>query len=120
MKVIRFADAERYAPEKDWLRASLCAEADVSLEHFVKPPGHTSPGHAHPAAQVLVVLEGRLVVKAGGQERTLEKGDTAYLPGNEHHAVTNPLDTPSVGLDIFVPGRSFDFWTKRGTGGARG
>jgi hypothetical protein len=28
--------------------------------------------------------------------------------------VTNPLDEVSVGIDIFVPGRSFDFWRKRG------
>jgi len=26
--------------------------------------------------------------------------------------VTNPLDQPSSGIDIFVPGRSFDFWLK--------
>jgi len=29
------------------------------------------------------------------------------------HIVENALDTESVGLDIFVPGRSFDFWAER-------
>ena len=62
MKVIRFDAAETYEPEKDWKRVSLCNESDISLEHFVKPPGHASPNHHHPAAQVLVVLKGKLSI----------------------------------------------------------
>jgi quercetin dioxygenase-like cupin family protein len=70
--------------------------------------------HDHPSAQVLVVLEGRIAVTTeadGAQE--LGPMDAAYIPGNEPHIVTNVLDTPSAGVDIFVPGRSFDFWLKR-------
>jgi hypothetical protein len=37
-----------------------------------------------------------------------------FLPGDEPHIVTNPLDDVPVGIDIFVPGRAFDFWRKRG------
>jgi quercetin dioxygenase-like cupin family protein len=113
MKVIRAQNAETYEPEKDWKRVSLCAQNDISIEHFIKPPHHASPRHDHPAAQVLVVLEGRIVISTDSDEQTLEAGDTVYLPGNEPHIVTNPLDRPSVGLDIFVPGRSFDFWLQR-------
>jgi len=114
MKVVRINDAENYEPEKDWKRISLCGECDISVEHFVKPPGHSSPDHGHPNSQVLIVLEGKLVITTendGGHE--LGVGDAAYIPGNEMHIVSNPLDVPSRGIDIFVPGRSFDFWTKR-------
>jgi quercetin dioxygenase-like cupin family protein len=114
MKVVRLSGAENYEPEKDWKRSSLCNEPDISLEWFVKPAGHASPRHAHSNAQVLVVLEGKLAILAGeGNEVELSKGDTAYIPGDEEHVVRNPLERPSVGLDIFVPGRSFDFWLKR-------
>jgi len=118
MKVIHFKNAESYEPEKDWKRVSICCEKDISIEHIVKPPGHSSPRHEHPYAQVLVVLKGRLTITIdrNGQrtgEETLDEGDAAYIEGNESHVVTNPLDTPSIGLDIFVPGRSFDFWLKR-------
>ena len=114
MKIIRFDTADRYEPEKDWKRLSLCGEKDISVEHFVKPPHHASPRHEHPNAQVLVVLEGKMaVVTDEDGEQILEKGDVAYIPAHEPHVVTNGLDTPSVGLDIFVPGRSFDFWLKR-------
>jgi len=114
MKVIRFNSAQSYEPEKDWKRLSLCAESEISIEHFVKPGFHASPRHDHPSAQVLVVLEGKLaVVTDRDGEQILEHGDAAYIPGHEPHVVKNMLETPSVGLDIFVPGRSFDFWLKR-------
>ena len=114
MQIIHFRDADSYEPEKDWKRVSLCNQEDISIEHFVKPPGHASPRHAHPNAQVLVVLQGRLtIVTDADGEQVLEEGDAAYLPGNEPHVVKNPLDRVSVGIDIFVPGRSFDFWLKR-------
>lgn len=110
----RFDEAESYEPDKDWKRVSLCGEDDISIEHFVKPPGHASPHHDHPNAQVLVVVEGSLAVFTDADgEKILGKGDSVYFPGGEKHTVTNPLDVPSTGIDIFVPGRSFDFWLKR-------
>ncbi len=114
MKVVRFEAAETYEPEKNWKRVSLCCEQDISVEHFAKPPGHASPHHRHPSAQVLVVLKGRLTIAtdAAGEE-TLDEGDAVYIPSNEPHTVSNPLDVTCVGIDIFVPGRSFDFWSKR-------
>ena len=114
MKVIRFKSAESYEPEPDWKRVSLCNEEDISIEHFVKPPQHASPRHNHPNSQVLVVLKGQLkIVTDEDGEVILDEGDAVYLPGDQYHIVTNALDEPSVGLDIFVPGRSFDFWLKR-------
>lgn len=113
MKHIRFNDAESYEPEKDWKRSSLCSQEEISIEHFIKPPGHSSPRHNHPNVQVLIVLEGKLEVTGETETCLLDKGDAIYIPGNEMHVVTNPLETVSVGIDIFVPGRSFDFWKNR-------
>ena len=117
MKVIRFDTADTYEPDRDWKRVSLCCEKDISLEHFSKPPGHASPRHDHPSAQVLVVLKGKLAITTDADgEVLLDEGDAVYIPGDEAHVVTNPLDTACVGIDIFVPGRSFDFWLKRKAG----
>ena len=114
MNVIHFNDAESYEPEKNWKRVSLCKERDISVEHFVKPPNHASPSHQHPNAQVLVVLKGKIsVINEEGQKATLYEGDSVFIPENETHVVKNMLDEPSTGIDIFVPGRSFDFWLKR-------
>jgi quercetin dioxygenase-like cupin family protein len=114
MDVIRSEGAESYELEKGWKRISLCNQPDISVEHFIKPAGHASPRHDHPNAQVLIVLKGSLAVIDGqGKEHVMAEGDAVYIPGREPHVVRNPLDVPSVGLDIFVPGRSFDFWPKR-------
>jgi quercetin dioxygenase-like cupin family protein len=48
-----------------------------------------------------------------GEKAVVDRGDAVYFPPDEPHGVKNPLDTPAEGLDIFVPGRSFDFWLKR-------
>jgi quercetin dioxygenase-like cupin family protein len=113
MEIIRFESAENYEPEKDWKRVSLCQQEAISVEHFIKPAGHASPWHQHPNAQVLIVLKGRLRIETEDSEQELAESDAAFIPGDEPHIVINPLDEPSVGIDIFVPGRSFDFWLKR-------
>ena len=114
MKVVSLKKAKRFEPHEAWQRISLCEEQDVSVEHFTKPPNHASPVHSHSCAQVLVLLEGRVGVTCGsGEEVVLEAGDAVYIPGNEEHVVCNLNDSRSVGLDIFVPGRSFDFWKER-------
>ena len=113
MEVIRFDNAESYEPEKDWRRVSLCSQDDISIEYFVKSAGHASPRHEHPNAQVLIVLKGKLTITTDDDEQELSENDAVYIPGDELHVVTNPLKEPSVGIDIFVPGHSFDFWLKR-------
>lgn len=113
MRVIHFDSAESYEPEKDWKRVSLCNQEEISIEHFVKPPGHASPDHGHPHAQILIVLKGKLVITTENDRQELGENDAVFIPGDEPHVVTNPLSEPSVGIDIFVPGRSFDFWLKR-------
>ncbi len=114
MKVIYFDKAESYEPEKNWKRVSLCNEKVISVEHFIKPPNHASPSHQHPNAQVLIVLKGKMsVINEKGETYILDKGDAIYIPENETHVVKNVLNQPSIGIDIFVPGRSFDFWLKR-------
>ena len=114
MKVVRFKQAETYEPEKEWKRSSLCNEKEISVEHFVKPPFHASPLHSHSNAQILIVLQGQLsVVDDSGYEGVLDENDAVFIPGDEMHMVKNPLGEKSIGLDIFVPGRSFDFWVKR-------
>lgn len=113
MKVIRFKEAESYDAEKDWKRTSLCDQKDISIEHFIKPPHHSTPAHDHPSAQVLMVLKGKLSIKTKDGEEKLNIGDTVYIPRNEEHFITNVLNEPSVGIDIFVSGSCFAFWLKR-------
>lgn len=114
MKVMHVKDADKYEPEKGWMRASTCNEKRISLEYFVKPAGHSSVIHTHPQEQVCVVIKGQMKVRnAAGEEALLNPGDAAYFASNEPHSIENTLDQESIGVDIFIPGRPFDFWLKR-------
>ena len=62
---------------------------------------------------MLIVLKGKLVITTDDDEQALAENDAVFIPGDEAHIVTNPLNETSVGIDIFVPGRSFDFWLQR-------
>ena len=114
MKVIYFDQADRYQPERDWQRISLCNEKNISLEYFIKPPNHASPMHEHIHEQVCIVIKGKMKVRNNtGNESILGSGDAVYFAPNEKHSIENMLEEPSTGIDIFVPGRSFDFWKKK-------
>lgn len=113
MQVIHFDEADKYEPESGWIRKSVCNNSIISIEHFVKPPKHSSPKHSHSNSQILYVLKGQIIIKTDIDEVTLLENDTVFIPGDESHIVINPTNKEAIGLDIFVPGRSFDFWLNR-------
>lgn len=58
-------------------------------------------------------LEGELTVHTGNGSVTLSEYDSVWLDAWESHRIENAGDERAVGLDVFAPGRSFDFWTDR-------
>lgn len=113
MKATTFTDAQAYEPDDGWQRVSLTESDRFSFEWFEKPSGHSSPMHDHENEQVCVVLEGELTIYTEDNEATLRKHDAAHLEPWETHRVENTGDGLAIGLDVFAPGRSFDFWTDR-------
>lgn len=113
MHPVRFEAAETYEPEAGWRRVSLAGSEQFSFEYFEKPPGHTSPMHDHDNEQVCVCLAGELTLYTEDDSITLEQYDSALLESGEPHRVENEGEETAIGLDVFAPGRSFDFWTDR-------
>ena len=113
MKPVTFRDAETYEPDEGWRRVALAGSDRFSFEWFEKPPGHSSPMHDHENEQVCLVLAGELTVVTADDAVTLSRYDSVLLESNESHRVENTGDERAVGLDVFAPGRSFDFWTER-------
>jgi quercetin dioxygenase-like cupin family protein len=60
-----------------------------------------------------LVLKGKLTITTDDDEQELSENDAVYIPGYEPRIVAYPLKEPSIGIDIFVSGRSFDFWLKQ-------
>jgi quercetin dioxygenase-like cupin family protein len=117
VKPVSFDEAASYEPDEGWRRVSLAGSDQFSFEWFEKPPGHSSPLHDHENEQVCVCLQGELTVTVeDGDETasvTLHRHDSVLLESGEPHRVENTGDDRAVGLDVFAPGRSFDFWTDR-------
>jgi quercetin dioxygenase-like cupin family protein len=113
MKPVTFDDAETYEPEEGWRRVALAGSDQFSFEWFEKPPGHSSPMHDHENEQVCVCLSGELTVATADDEVQLGTFDSVFLESNESHRVENTGEETAIGLDVFAPGRSFDFWTDR-------
>jgi quercetin dioxygenase-like cupin family protein len=112
MEAVDFAQAETYEPEAGWRRVALAGSDAFSFEWFEKPPGHSSPMHSHENEQVCVCLVGELTVETPSEATTLGRFDSVYLEGEEAHRVENTGDERAVGLDVFAPGRSFEYWTE--------
>jgi quercetin dioxygenase-like cupin family protein len=106
----RFDAAESYEPEAGWKRVSLAGSDAMSFEWFEKPAGHSSPMHDHENEQVCLVLEGELTVVTESDRLTLHPKDSVLLESHESHRVVNEGDELAVGVDVFAPGRPFDFW----------
>ncbi|MCL9818496.1 cupin domain-containing protein [Natronocalculus amylovorans] len=113
MDHVAFDDAERYEPDAGWMRAALAGSDKFTFEWFEKPPEHSSPMHDHENEQVCVCLEGELTIHTEERTVTLKQYDSVWLESWESHRVENTGDERAVGLDVFAPGRSFDFWTDR-------
>jgi quercetin dioxygenase-like cupin family protein len=113
VRPVDFDEAAAYEPDEGWRRVSLAGSDRFSFEWFEKPPGHSSPIHDHENEQVCLCLAGELAVATGDDEVTLTEYDSVLLESSEPHRVENTGDETAVGLDVFAPGRSFDFWTDR-------
>jgi quercetin dioxygenase-like cupin family protein len=74
-------------------------------------PSHSVPLHSHPHEQIGVVYSGKAVLRIGGEERIVKKGDFYCIPANVQHGDTCIGKKPFVMLDIFCPVRE-DFIRK--------
>lgn len=115
MEPVEFDTAETYEPDEGWRRVSLAGSDAFSFEWFEKPPNHTSPMHDHENEQVCICLAGELTLYTEDEQVTLGPYDSVRLDAWEAHRVANESDKRAVGLDVFAPGRGFDFWTDRDT-----
>ena len=113
MEPVDFDEATAYEPDEGWRRVEMAGSEAFSFEWFEKPPEHSSPMHDHENEQVCVCLAGELTLYTEDDEVTLERYDSVWLDAWEPHRVKNTGDERAVGLDVFAPGRSFDFWLDR-------
>ncbi|XVH33231.1 cupin domain-containing protein (plasmid) [Haloferacaceae archaeon DSL9] len=112
MEYIRFAEAEEETPAEGWRRVGLVGSDAVSVDWFQKPPKHVSEMHSHEHEQIFVVLDGEFILHTPEASVALGQYDTARVDSWEEHCSENPGEKPTIGLNIFAPGRTFPYWSR--------
>jgi len=75
------------------------------MTNFVSfAPGAVAPTHVHEEEQVIIVVDGELVVDLDGDVRTMRKGDVAVIPPWVPHGAWT-TDSPCEEIDVFSPPR---------------
>jgi len=75
------------------------------MANFVSfAPGAVAPRHVHEEEQVIIVLDGELVVDLDGDVRTMRKGDVAVIPPWVPHGAWT-TDSACEEIDVFSPPR---------------
>lgn len=66
------------------------------------PPGAAKP-HEHPGAEMLYLMEGRLVVSIGGDDHELERGDSMYFASDRPHTYRRVGSKRCTGIVVTAP-----------------
>lgn len=66
--------------------------------------GASFPEHQHPHEQTVIVLEGELELRVGGETHRVRPGQVFAIPGNVPHSGTAVVTTRV--LDVFSPVRA--------------
>ncbi len=86
------------------IRSALVAGERVMLSALEMDAGGVVPEHSHPHEQAGLVLDGKLRLRIGDEERELEPGDAFLIPANVVHSGVVTAGPARV-LDIFSPVR---------------
>jgi len=60
--------------------------------------------HTHPSSQFVIMLQGRLRMVIGGEEKVVGPGDVAFVPAGVEHSIES-LDEYVKLVDVFQPPR---------------
>ena len=76
---------------------------NIQMVLFELEPGAEIPTHSHPHEQMGTVLEGKILLKVGEEERILSAGEGYRAPADVPHS-GKALEKTTV-LDVFSPPR---------------
>jgi quercetin dioxygenase-like cupin family protein len=84
-------------------RGRFVHSEQMTFAHWTIDEGAPLPEHAHPAEQVVNVIEGRYEITIGGETRVLDPGTVALIPSNIPHSGRAVTDCRII--DVFHPVR---------------
>ncbi len=90
------------------LPTSLCKIKSITGDNLqliwaIFEKGGVYEMHSHPHEQFSVMLQGRMMLHVGGEEKEIGPGDMWYAPPNVTHGGKLLADWPIIFVDIFNP-----------------
>lgn len=70
------------------------------LAIFRRKHNYTLEPHDHPYFQVILILDGRLIISHHGVDHQLRKGHLCIIPPNQEHALYSPTGYTQFGVDL--------------------
>ena len=105
-----FYNWDELESEHHGLPTSLCKIKSITGDNLqliwaIFEKGGEYEMHSHPHEQFGIVVEGRMRLHVGGQEKVVGAGDMWYAPPNVVHGGTLLGDEPVIFVDVFHPVR---------------
>ncbi len=89
---------------KEGIKMKVITGERAQMVLFEIEPHVEFPEHSHPHEQMGTVLEGKILLRIGDEERILEAGDVYIAPSNVKHSAKT-FGEKAVVLDVFSPPR---------------
>ncbi len=94
--------------EKIWIKKLITDEEGAEncfMRKFTLKPGAFMPLHQHENTDhVQYILEGKMNVKLGNEEKVVKKGDALYIPADLPHSYENPYEEKIIFLCVVPAG----------------
>lgn len=76
---------------------------NIIMRRFRVLPGGNTPYHVHPHEHVVKIEKGKgIIVDVGGNEISIQEGQSVLVNGDEKHQFKNPFDDPLEFLCIIL------------------
>jgi len=104
---IRFPDRPDAVKPGYFFECLAFSSTEKSMHAYLAEFPHREPGevvaHFHLGAEMLHVLEGKLVIRMEDEDHELAPGDTAYFDASEPHSYRGVSRKPARALVVTVP-----------------
>ncbi|BAL80342.1 cupin domain-containing protein [Caldisericum exile] len=81
-----------------WLIKKEDGAERFAMRYFELEPGAVIPEHHHEWEHEIFILQGKLIITEGDEERTVESGTAVFIKPNAPHSYKNIGDTKALML----------------------
>lgn len=102
---VRWEDLAREDVSPGYTRAGFRGERAQLVCSWVEPGGGAAEPHVHDFDQVMIVVEGSLLMELDGVEELVNAGQLLVIPAGVWHSALAVGEARTINFDLFAPPR---------------